>query len=222
MVGTAAPDVDELWAHLAEPAALLGVGMPSPAELAGVLDAFAVARGPVAAITAVTLSVVAGESRFVVTASNSRGYSSVPVRIDRCDVDAPLTVPEDPHWRRMAARTTSRADRDQLARWLAGRGCADAVSTRGAPVPFLGALVFECGAGDSAGFVGLENPEPTSVLTQLTQCGVVRGVRRVTDAPVGTGRVWWFSPAFALSPVSAIGGTSYQVSEDVPAFVRSA
>lgn len=215
MVGAAAPDADDVWAHLAEPADFFGLAIPPVAVLADALRASVPVPAP--ALSAVTVTLVAGESRFVVTGVAVHPVRSEPVRIDRCDVDdVPLTLPEDPHWRRMAARTTSRADRDQLRRWLAGRGFADAVCACGPFTPFLGALVY----GHDGDTKGVDNPEPVSLLDQLERSGAIVGVRRVAVGPVDGDTVWWLSPDYELHPVSAIGDTVHPISGDAPTFAR--
>jgi hypothetical protein len=212
VVGAVAPDVGELWAHLAEPAEFFGVDLPSAAALADALGVFIARLDPVPALAAVTVTAVAGESRFVVTGAAVEPVHSDAVRIERCDVDVPLTLPEDPRWRRMAARTTSRADRDRLHAWLGERGYADAVPAFGACTPFLGALIWQR-AGE---LVGVDNPEPVSVLAQLRS--VLGVVRRVFHAPGAGEPVWWLSPDYTLHPVSAIGATAHPVT--VPTFAR--
>lgn len=214
MVGAAAPDADDVWAHLAEPADFLGLVIPPVAVLADAL--LAVAPTPATTLGAVTVTLVAGEARFVVTSAAVRPIRSEPVRIDRCDIDVPLTRPEDPHWQRMAARTTSRADRDLLRRWLAARGVADAVCAHGPPVPFLGALIY----GRDGATVGIDNPEPVSLLAQLQRSGAIAGVRRGTVGPADGDAVWWLSPDYELHPVSAIGDTVHPISGDAPTFAR--
>ena len=218
IVGAAVPDVDEMWAHLAESADFFGLAIPSAAALAEALRVFVGARVSAPTLTAATVTLVAGEGRFVVTGTAVRPVRFDAVRIERVDGEIPLTVPEDPHWRRMAARTTSRADRDGLRRWLAERGAADAVCTHGPFVPFLGALIYERD-GEA---LGVENPEPVSLLAQLQRSGAIEGVRRVSVGPAVDGPVWWLSPDYELHPVSAIGDTAHPVSDGAPSFARCA
>jgi hypothetical protein len=212
--------VAEIRAHLAEPADFFGVGMPPAAELTAAVAAFVAALASPPPVIAVTISVLetSGRARFVVTGTASRWVCADPVRLDRCDIDTPLARPDDPHWRRMAARTTSSADRDQLTRWLSGRGYVDAVSTRGPGTPFLGALLYERGND----LLGIDNPEPTSVLTQLERCGALAPVRRVVAGPAADDVVWWVSPDFALHPVHAIGATEHPRTGGAPTFARAA
>lgn len=216
VVGSAVPDVDDLWAHLAEPAQFFGVAIPPAAVLADAVRDFVASLAPVPALTAVTVTLVAGESRFVVTGVAVRPIRSDPVRIDRCDVDLPLTLPEDPSWRRMAARTTSRADHDRLRGWLADRGFADGLASRGPFTTFLGALIYE---RDVEAF-GIDNPEPVSVLAQLERCGAIGRIRRVAHAPAESDHVWWLSPDYELHPVSAVGNTVHSISGNAPTFAR--
>lgn len=206
------PDVGELWAHLAEPAEFFGVDLPPVAALADVLGAFVARLDPVPALAAVTVTAVAGESRFVVTGTAVEPFHTDAVRVERCGVDVPLTLPDDPHWLRMAARTTSRADRDRLHAWLGERGYADAVPAVGACTPFLGALIWQR-AGE---LVGVDNPEPVSLLAQLRP--VLGVVQRVSVAPAAGEPVWWLSPDYTLHPVSAIGDTTHPVT--APTFAR--
>ena len=113
------PDVGELWTFLAEVAGFFGVPMPQP-EAIGIwaaVSGLSVAVGPIVervvgdAMVAISVTVVelAGSPEFVVTGREIRPSRSEPVRIDVCDVSFPLTRATDPLWRRMAARTTSRA-----------------------------------------------------------------------------------------------------------------
>lgn len=208
MVGTALPDVDGLWAHLAEPAEFFGVPIPPPTVLSDCLTAFASALHPAPALTAVTVTLVDGAAEsaveFLVTGAAVPSVGP-PVRVDRCDIAFPLTRRDDDHWLRMAARTTSRADRDQLRRWLAGRGFADAVSAD-SPAPFLGALVHT----RRAAAYGVDNPQPESILTSLLRCGAIGDVRVVTVPPDDAEHVWWISPEYRIHPVSAIGPVRYR------------
>jgi hypothetical protein len=212
--------VDEIRNQLAEPAEFFGVDLPPVVELAAVLDAFLAALPSPPPVTALTITVLegAGRTRVVVTGTTSAWVCPDPVRLDRCDIETPLARADDPHWRRMAARTTSMADRDQLTRWLGGRGYVDAVSHRGPGAPFLGALLYERG-GD---VLGVENPEPTSVLTQLERCGAIDPVLRVADGPAADDAVWWVSPDYALHPVHTIGTTEHPRSDGAPTFARAA
>ena len=214
MVGAVVPGVEGLWAHLAEPAAFFDVAIPPADALADALVSYVASCDAI--LTAVTVTVVAGESRYAITGAAVRPVHSDAVRIERCDLDVPLTLPEDPYWRRMAARTTSRADRDRLRAWLDGRGYADAVTAAGDCTPFLGALVWE----RDGEVVGVDNPEPTSVLDQMQRCGAIDPVRRVQHGPAAVDVVWWLSSDFQLHPVSTIGDTVQPISGAAPAFAR--
>ncbi len=201
------PDVDAIAHHLAEPAQFFGIPIPSRRALSAALAEFARAaaaragRDVVAA--SVTLLHADGRTRVVVTGELVEAFRRDAVRIAGCD--APVSTPRrtDPHWRRMAARTTSMGEADQLRRWLDGRGYVDAVATTagsGCGAPFLGALVFDTGTVSC----GLENPEPTSVLHQLERCGVIEHVERVDVCPEDAERAWWISPMFETHPVERV------------------
>ena len=208
------PDLDAVWGYLAETADFFGVRMPERDVLAAAIGPFLarVAGVPMVAVD-VTLVELDDSAQFAITGRAVRPIRSEPARIDVCDVVFPLTRASDPLWRRMAARTTSRAAEDKLRRWLNDRGYADGVSG----VPFLGALVFQ--RGDDV--CGLDNAEPTSILSQLQSCGAVAEVRRVQDCPEDAERVWWISPDFETHPVAAVGVTQYRVDDGAaPTFAR--
>jgi hypothetical protein len=232
VVAGRSPDVDALWAFLAEPAEFFGFAMPGRADLSDAMSKFVTAVGDTAVgdtavgdapdtkvwSLGVTVAECGGAAQFVVTGAAVQLARREAVRIDVCDAAFPRTRPADPRWRRMAARTTSRAEEDQLRRWLDRRGYVDAVSSGAAlGVPFLGALVFER-AGDVC---GVEHVEPTSILTQLERCGAVGSMRRADNCPADAERVWWISPGYERHPVDSIGATSYVVDETaIPAFAR--
>jgi hypothetical protein len=211
------PDVDALWAYLAEPAEFFGFAMPAREVLAdaiaGFVDAVRSEAGPMIFSLCVTIAEVEASAQFVITGSEVHFLRSEAVLIDECDVAFPLTRSTDPRWRRMAARTTSRAEEDRLRRWLEDRGHADGVAHG---VPFLGALIFEDGADVS----GVDNVEPTSILAQLQDCGAVAPIRRAERHPVDAERVWWISPGYEVHPVAAIGARSYPVEAAAPSFAR--
>jgi hypothetical protein len=217
VVNTRSPDVDALWAYLAEPAEFFGFAMPAPEVLedaiAGFVDAVRSEAGPTIFSLCVTIAELEGSAQFVITGSEVHFLRPEAVRIDECDVAFPLTRSTDPSWRRMAARTTSRAEEDRLRRWLEDGGHADGVAHG---VPFLGALIFEDGADVS----GVDNVEPTSILTQLQDCGAVGAIRRTERHPVDAERVWWISPGYEVHPVAAIGARSYAVDQAPPSFAR--
>ena len=162
----------------------------------------------------VTISDADGEPTIVVSSSAVQ-----PLRRDAVRIAGDESVPQahdanDPWWRRMAARTTSRGELDQRERWLNGRGYADGLSDG---LPLLGALLFET----SDGVVGVENPEPTSLLDQLARCGVIAPIRRVSASPSDARHVWWVSPRYETHPVVELDGTRFAVDDEaVPPFAR--
>lgn len=206
VVGTTAPDVEAVWRHLSEPADFFGVPMPGRDDLGGALAdrlrGFGAAD--VHAVT-VTLFAVAGRATLVhVRADAVRPSRPEPVRIAVLDASVDRPGADAPYWRRMAARTTSRARTDHLGRRLADLGCVDAVPPTGAP--HLGALVFRT----PTGLVGLDRVEPASILDQLGAVGLVVGVTGVEDRPGDATAAWWISPGFETHPVAGIGGTPYE------------
>lgn len=216
------PDVEGLWAFLAEPAEFFGFVTPTREALSDAIAQFTAAvRGAAGTkIFSMNVTIVecGGSAQFVVAGNEVQSTRRDAVRIDVCDAVLALTRSVDPWWRRMAARTTSKAEADQLRRWLEDRGYVDAVSSGAAPgVPFLGALVFERGAD----VCGVDNVEPTSILTQLQECGAIASIRRADSCPVDAERVWWISPGYERHPVAAIGASTYAVDEVVvPTFAR--
>lgn len=216
------PDLEGLWRYLAEPAEFFGLSMPDQTDLRAAVTGFlgtVAATAPDAVVaTAVTLLDVDGQTRVVVTGDVIRPVRTEVVRI--AATDAPLPTPRrgDPHWRRMAARTTSRGEADQIRRWLAGQGYADAVALRpGRGAPVLGALVFDT----AGGLRGIDNPEPVSILEQVSDCGLIEPVGRVDECPADATRAWWISPRFETHPVGDIDGTDYPVDASaIPPFTR--
>jgi len=221
MVAGATPDADGIWNFLQDPAAFFDVPMPERDVLHAALNRFAaVTRARDVALIAATVTVleIAGLPDFVVTGRVVDEVRSTGVRVLGCD--AALHGPRitDPVWLRMAARTTSRGAVDQIRRWLNGAGYADGVppGTR-AGAPLLGALVFET----AGGLVGIDNPEPTSILEQLEGCRVATGIRRVDQRPAVADRAWWISPDFETHPVVNIDDASYDVAAEVcPPFLE--
>lgn len=217
------PDLETLWAHLAEPAEFFGVAMPAPADLHAAVTGFLgalIADPPNDVVAAdITLLDIDGHTRVVVTGGTVRTVRTEAVRLAGTAAPLPVVRPTDPHWRRMAARTTSMAEADQVQRWLAGQGCVDAVLIRSGrrEAPFLGALVFDT----AGGLRGVDNPEPVSILDQMTACGLIEPVGRVDECPADATAVWWISPRFATHPVRSIDGTDYPVDVTVtPPFAR--
>ena len=218
MAGGRLPDADRLWRYLREPAEFFGIPMPGPGDLTAAVAEFAAAiwdgTGP--ALVAMTVTIVAadGGPRILVSGEAVQPLRSDPVRVDGACSAPHAHRATDPWWRRMAARTTSRGELDQRERWLNGLGTVDALSDG---EPLLGALVFE-GPG---GVVGVENPEPTSVLDQLAQCGLIEEIRRVPAPLDDAERVWWVSPRYETHPVAELGGRRFSVGDEaVPSFGR--
>lgn len=223
------PDVDGLWAFLAQPAEFFGFAMPAIGDLSDAITQFVAANassdphtapGEAGAARIFSLSITLAEldasAQFVITGSGVSFLRPEAVRIDVCDAAPTLTRSDDPLWLRMAARTTSRAEADQLRGWLHDRGYVDGVA-RGAVacVPFLGALIFERGAE----VCGVDHAEPTSILTQLQQCGAIGPLQRADSCPIDAERVWWISPGYEVHPVATIGATTY-VLDAPPSFTR--
>jgi hypothetical protein len=154
----------------------------------------------------------------VVVAGGAVPAVGLAVRIDVCDPAHRPVGALDPQWRRMAARTTSCAETDQLRLWLEQRGSVDAVSADAASgAPFLGALIF----GSGAGYCGVDGGEPTSILDQLECCGAHDAIARVESGPADAERAWWISPEYSRHPVAAIGDVGYAVDVAVvPEFAR--
>ena len=199
LVGGVPLDVDDTWRYLREVADFFAVPMPSVAELSSAIAAFRMTVGAAPVAADVTIATAGGAPQIFVTGAAVRPRRAA-VRVTVDDAVPHAHTASDPWWRRMAARTTSRGDVDQRARWLAGRGFADCVT---GGVPHLGALVFESGGGQ---LVGVDNPEPTSILAQLEQCGAVSGIDRVEAVPTGPQRAWWISPRYELHPVAELDG----------------
>jgi hypothetical protein len=221
MVAGVAPDADGIWSFLQEPADFFDVPMPDLDVLRAALNRFAVATGARdrALIAAtITLVEIAALPDFVVTGRAVDRVRATGVRVLGCDAALHGPGNTDPVWLRMAARTTSRGPVDQIRRWLNGAGYADGVPAEtcvGAPL--LGALVFET-AGT---LVGIDNPEPTSILDQLEGSGVTNGIRRVDERPAVADRAWWISPEFETHPVVSIDDASYDVAaEPWPPFLE--
>jgi hypothetical protein len=159
----------------------------------------------------------------VITGSTAQWFDPTPVRI-AVSSNGTWAAPSaaDPRWQRMAARTTSRGEVDQLRRWLNDKGFVDLVHRRGRSSidsPALGALVF-----DRPGhLIALENPCPVSVLGLMARCGAVPS--ELASGPTEFVRLeassaWWISPSFDVHPVEQIGDARYGVEIDVrPSFL---
>jgi hypothetical protein len=222
MIACAVPDVDGIWRYLKEPADFFDVPMPDRDALHDALTRFAgAAPGRDRALIAatVTLLEIDGRPDFVVTGTVVDPVRSTAVRVAGCDAGLQVSRTTDPVWLRMAARTTSRGAVDQIQRWLNDDGYADGVPTGTfAGAPLLGALVFDT----AGGLVGIDNPEPTSILDLLDRCGVTSGVRRVDARPARADRVWWISPSFQTHPVASIDDAVFGVEAEVrPPFLGS-
>lgn len=212
------PDTGDIWRYLAEPAEFFGVRMPVLADLTAAISVFAttsaVGTGPALVAASVTIAETDGAPQILVTGASVQPIRSEPVLVEGELTARALHRAADPWWRRMAARTTSRGEADQCERWLNGRGLADGLADG---LPILGALVFEAD-GD---VVGVENPEPTSVLDQLVHCGALAGIDRVGECRSGAERVWWVSPRYETHPVAELDGIRFTVEpEAVPPFAR--
>ena len=212
------PDVDGIWRYLAEPAEFFGVRMPPLGDLATAISVFATASAdgtrPALVAASVTITEADDAPRILVTGTAVQPSTSEAVLIGGALAAPALHRATDPWWRRMAARTTSRAEVDQCERWLNGLGFADGLADG---LPILGALVFEA-EGD---VLGVDNPEPTSVLDQLVQCGALAGIDRVAECRAGAERVWWVSPRYQTHPVAELDGVQFTVDPPaVPPFAR--
>lgn len=208
------PDVDGIWSYLREPAEFFGIAMPEAAALTVALTDFAATTDAALSAASVVIVETDGESEVVVTGAAVRPLRATPVRICVDESVPRAHRASDPEWRRMAARTTSRGEVDQLERWLNGRGYVDALS---GGEPLLGALVVET----PRGVVGVENPEPTSTLDQLAACGATTPIARASQSPADAARAWWVSPTFEIHPVAELAGVHLPSDvEAAPSFVR--
>ena len=207
VAGGRALDVVDAWRYLAEPADFFGFAMPDRSAFAAAL-----AGEPAETAHAVTLTLT--DTWILVSRATVTPGQPAPVLVAG-DASVPHAhLATDPWWRRMAARTTSRGELDQRERWLNERGYADGLS---GGVPLLGALVCQT----ARGLVGVDNPEPTSILDQLIECGALAGVRRVATWPLDAERVWWVSPRLETHPVAEVAGAPFPVdAEAVPSFLR--
>jgi hypothetical protein len=208
MVSGRTPDTELIWAHLDETARFFGVDIPPVTALrdtvADFLDEATVRHGRVTLAARVMVADIDGRARFVVSASVINAVRGEPVVLTVTTASDPGPVP---HWRRMAARTTSQAESDVIERALRTAGCVDEVIFDGGLVhrPRLGALIF----GTAAGAVGTGADR----LDLLRSAGLLDGVR-YSDEPVpvtGTTHAWWVSPRFETHPVCAIGARHFEV-----------
>lgn len=208
LVSGRTPDTGLIWARLDEAARFFGHDIPPITALRDTVQDFlreATARhGQVTLAARVMVVELDGQARFVVSASVIDPVRSEPVVLSI--TSSPETGPV-PHWRRMAARTSSRAESDLAERELRAGGYADEVFVDGELVhpPRLGALIF----GTPAGAVG----SGADRLDLLAAAGLLESVR-YSDEPVpvsGATHAWWVSPRFESHPVSAIGARRFEV-----------
>lgn len=211
--GVAGVEVAAAWRHLAETADFFGVAMPDAEAFAGEI-ASALADPPADTVV-LTVTLFGGDGATLVAARTEPVPAGAlpPVRIVACDVPGVVPDADAPSWRRLAARTTSAAERDQLHRWLAGRDAADAVPTDPGGAPYLGALVFDT----AAGLVGMDRPEPHPLLEQAAACGLLPAVARAARRPAAPRRAWWVSPDFGVHPVARLGDAALDTTVAVPA-----
>lgn len=202
------PDTALIWTRLDETARFFGTDIPPATALRDTvqdfLDETTLRYGQVALAARVMVVEIDGRARFVMTASVIDPVRSEPVVLNITSGPADESVP---HWRRMAARTTSRAESDRAERELRAGGYADETFTDGELVhrPRLGALIF--GTADGAVGTGADR------LDLLRAAGRLDGVR-YSDEPVptsGTTHAWWVSPRFETHPVGAIGARRFEV-----------
>lgn len=208
LVSGRAPAADLIWARLDEAAAFFGIDIPPVTALhdtvAGFLDEAAVRHGRVALAARVMVVELDRQTRFVVSASVIDPVRSEPVVLTvTSDPDAGAV----PHWRRMAARTSSRAEADLAERDLRAGGHVDEVFTDGPLVhrPRLGALIID----NPGGAVGLGADR-----LELLHAAGLLDIARYSDEPVpisGATHAWWVSPRFETHPVSAIGARRFEV-----------
>lgn len=218
------PDVNWAWDYLASPADYFGMTMPSRDELRSAVERFAASAAAGARLSRVAATIMLieadGRGQFVITGVPGHWFDPTPVRIHvSSDVSWPAARSTDPLWRRMAARTASRGDVDQLRRWLTGAGFVDLVNLHGESSigpPALGALLFDHGHR----LIGLDAPGPASVLGLMERCGAVRAgmitgqTEFIASGPAAS--AWWISPLFEVHPVDQIGDARYEVEFGLP------
>ncbi|MHA3022164.1 hypothetical protein ACXPWS_18155 [Mycobacterium sp. BMJ-28] len=194
------PDTDAIWRWLAEPAEFFGTAIPGVTQLRRAVADFARElgrrHGPVPAAVTVVVTEIAGSAQFVVTGTPIEPVRTRAVHLRLCAIG-----PAEPHWRQMAARTTSRAAELLTQREFAAAGHADAVRCDGDRIgpPVLGALVCDTPRGR----VGLGADR----LSRLAAAGL-SDADTITDEPVELAtltRARWVSPNFETHPVRAIG-----------------
>ena len=204
-------DTGWLWTYLAEPADYFGLAMPTRADLAAAMARLS------GQLLAATVTIVEGAA-CTVTSTPSQMHDPNPVRIGWRDSDWTPPAATDEPWLRMAARTTSLGTVDLLLRRLAEHGCVDGVEPGADVTPaVVGALVLD--TGDA--LVGVENPEPVSILDQLETCGVLRYIARRAAVPLDeVRRAWWISPHYRTHPVAELGDRTAGVDSAYPSFLE--
>lgn len=209
LVGGRAPATGLIWRRLDETARFFGIDIPPVTALhdtlAGFLDEAAARHGPVTLAARVMVIELEDGPGFVVSAGVIDPVRAEPVAL------AVTSDPEPalPHWRRMAARTSSQADNARAARDLAAAGYADELHVEGrcAHPPQLGALIVD--TADGALGIGAERLD-------LAQAAGLLPTLSYSDEPVslaGARRAWWVSPHFQTHPVSAIGARRFEVAQ---------
>lgn len=202
------PDSGLIWRRLEETARFFGIDIPPVTALhdtlAGFLDEAAGRHGPVTLAARVMVVELDGQSRFLVSASVIAPVRPEPVALA---VTARRQAAPVPQWRRMAAHTSSHAERDLAARDLGAAGYADEVHAEGEWVhrPRLGALIVDTADGTvGTGADRLELAGAAGLLPTVSY----------SDEPLsisGANRAWWVSPCFETHPVSAIGARRFEV-----------
>lgn len=204
LAGDRTPEAGLIWRRLAETAHFFGTELPPVTALHDTLQSFrdevTARHGQVDLVARIMVVEVDGRARFVVSGAVIDPARPEPVVLS---VTATPAAGPAPHWREMAARTSSHAEADLAERRLRAGGYADEVYTDGELVhrPRLGALII-----DTVG-IGADR------LDLLRAAGLLDGVR-YSDEPVpisGAARAWWVSPRFETHPVSAIGARRFEV-----------
>lgn len=210
LVSGRAPDTALIWRRLDETARFYGTTIPTLAALADTLGNFldeaAARHGAVALAARVLVVEIDGHMQFVVSGAVIEPVRSAPVVLDVTSVRDDSTVP---HWRQMAARTTSHADNDLAERDLNDRGFADVLTVDGDLVgrPRLGTVIFDT----ADGAVGVD-PDGSDRLVLLRAAGLLGAVthsRRPVALSATTG-ARWVSPRFETHTVGAIGAHRYR------------
>jgi hypothetical protein len=206
-------DIEFVWRRLDETGRFYGTTIPPITALRDTLGAFldeaAARHGRVALAGRVLVVEAGGQTQFVVSASVIDPVRTEPVML--AATPGPETGPA-PHWRQMAARTTSQADTDLAERELNAGGYADEVTVVADLVgcPRLGALIFDT----ADGVIGSGGDGATR-LALLRAVGLLDAVT-CSEQPVAISsvtRLRWVSPRFETHPVSAIGAHRFELGE---------